>query len=621
MQFPKYFVDQLCDRIPPSHIIGKHVKLTHKSGDEYTGLCPFHNEKTPSFTVSDGKKFYHCFGCGEHGSIIKFLMEIEGKSFADTIEYLAGHAGIPIPKLTETEAKKQSQATNLYEVMDIACTFFQSQLASPTQQHAQHYIRQRAIAEAVTPFRLGYAPNGRNTLLQHLKHKNIPESLILEAGLAIKNDHNELYDRFRNRIMFPICDSQQRVIAFGGRILGDGKPKYLNSPETPLFKKSHVLFSGPNAQKIAFKEQSVIVTEGYMDVIALYLAGIQHSVAPLGTAVTDSHLHMLWNMAKTPILCLDGDNAGKRAMEKVSMQALPLLQPGMSLSFCTLPDNMDPDDLISKHGAQSMHTILQQGKPLVDVIWDMEKTRLPLNTPEQKADFEHRIFQHISSINNQQVQHYYRQEYKQRLWESGRKYSQKGKGVAGKSYNSLTLSPEIQLSSNRTSPSQHPYIARFETHLVALIIAYPALLLDNETIEEQFIHLELSTPELNQLRTALLTWAQQEALQDTPLVGYLEQQGHKASSEKILQENFLLHQNNTDGYQEYIAKKWFYVLNLYNLAVMRKEYLKVMVEMTNEAEARALALKKQIDSLAQQVEEERMLLEQYVEQLAETTNV
>ncbi len=431
MHLPPEFIDELKNRINPSDVVGKHVKLTHKAGGEYLGCCPFHKEKTPSFTVSNPKGFYHCFGCGVHGNMINFVMEVEGKTFIDAVTSLAEMAGISMPKASKHEAEQYNKRTSLYDLMEKTCGWFERQLHH-SNNPAMPYLKSRGItSEAQTTFRLGYSPDGFERLKQAMVAEGFSEQQLLDTGLIIQSEKQskKTYDRFRNRLMFPICDGKGKVIAFGGRILGDGQPKYLNSPETELFHKGNVLYNLHIAQEKAFRKKTLVAVEGYMDVIALYQAGIQNTVAPLGTAITDSHIQAMWRMAPEPVICLDGDNAGKRAMERTAKNHLHLLKPGHSLSFCTLPEGKDPDDYINENGVDAMRQLLLSPAPLSKVLWETTLTETPAQTPEQRAQLEANLMELADTIEDKTVQYNYRDFFKSQLWGLKRQQNRSNNGA------------------------------------------------------------------------------------------------------------------------------------------------------------------------------------------------
>jgi DNA primase len=432
MSFPPRFLDEVRDRISLATHIGKRVKLT-KKGNEYSGLCPFHNEKTPSFTVSETKGFYHCFGCGAHGDVITFEMHTANVSFPEAVERLAQDAGLEIPQATPKDAEKAKMRTSLFDVLEMACQFFQKYLHRPEGQPALDYLQQQRglTAETIAKFRLGYAPKGQ-TLYKFLRRENVSETLILQAGLAMRpEDGREPFDYFRDRVMFPIADRRGRVIAFGARIMGDGKPKYLNSPETEMFHKGSVLFGVALARTAAAQMGGIIATEGYMDVIALAQAGFPHAVAPLGTALTEQQLAELWKLSDAPILCMDGDSSGQRAMERAMERAFPVLQPGKTLRFATLPEGQDPDDVLKKSGAAGMQAVLDAAVPLADKMFAVYQGRFALQTPEGRAAFEQSLADVVAGIQDERVRRYYNQWVRDQLFQLFRSKTQSPKNNSG----------------------------------------------------------------------------------------------------------------------------------------------------------------------------------------------
>ncbi len=417
MAFPPQFLDDLRARVPASSVVGRKVKLTRK-GREFSGLCPFHSEKSPSFFVNDDKSFYHCFGCGAHGDIVSFVMQTEGLGFAETVERLAGEAGIEVPRDTPTDRRTVERRQTLEAAMEAACLYFEQSLRGPSGSSAREYLIRRGVREEdIGKFRLGWSPDQRDGLKVALKIQGFDEALLVEAGLLIRVEEKpDPYDRFRGRVMFPICDKRGRVIAFGGRILGDGQPKYLNSPETPLFHKGRSLYALHLARPAAAKKQEVILAEGYMDVIALHRAGFNTAVAPLGTAFTEEQMEELWRLAPEPLLCLDGDTAGQKAMMRAALRALPQLKAGRSLRFVTLPDGLDPDDLLGRPGGPArLREALTAARPLVEALWEGVKLGRVLDTPERKADFSRELHAQIATIADADVRRLYQADIDQRL--------------------------------------------------------------------------------------------------------------------------------------------------------------------------------------------------------------
>jgi DNA primase len=418
MAFPPGFLDELRARLSLSDVVGRKVALKRRSGSEYAGLCPFHNEKTPSFTVNDKKGFYHCFGCGEHGDAVGFVMKTEGLSFPESVEKLAREVGLPVPRATPVERERAERVSTLQQVVEEAARWFQKQLRLPVGRQGLDYLRGRGLEDAtIDDFRLGFAPDSRDGLLSALKREGVPIDKIVEAGLAIQPEdgRREPYDRFRGRVMFTINDRRGRAIAFGGRVMGAGEPKYLNSPETPLFHKGANLYCLDRARVAATKDQPVIVAEGYMDVIALHVAGFTGAVAPLGTALTEGQMGELWKLADEPFLCFDGDNAGRRAAQRAAHRALPMLRPGKSLRFVTLPAGDDPDSLLRAQGPEAIRRVLSLARPLVDLIWDMEMEGKAADTPERRASIQTALNERIGEIADPMVRGYYQSEIRTRL--------------------------------------------------------------------------------------------------------------------------------------------------------------------------------------------------------------
>ena len=429
MAFPNRFLDDLRARVGLADVIQRHVKLTRK-GREHIGLCPFHKEKTPSFTVNEEKGFYHCFGCGVHGDVISFAMSTGNLSFPEAVERLAEQAGLEVPRASPEEREREKKRASLFDVTEAACAWYEAQLRPPAGKVAMEYLTRRGLeAKAIAEFRLGYAPQqsrGQTSqLAAALRSSGCSEEMLLEAGLLVKpEDGREAYERFRNRVIFPIADRRGRIIAFGGRILGDGEPKYLNSPDTPLFHKGRVLYNLSRAAESARKSGELIVTEGYMDVIALARGGFPGAVAPLGTAVTEDQIREMWRLVDEPVMCFDGDTAGQRAAWRAAERALALLQPGKSLNVAFMPAGEDPDTLLAGQGAAAMRSILAAARPLVEVVWEMELGVRPVDTPERRADLETRIERRVRQIADRTVQQHYRyilRERAQQAFSGGRR--------------------------------------------------------------------------------------------------------------------------------------------------------------------------------------------------------
>jgi DNA primase len=417
MSLSPQWLDDLRSRITLSSVIQRTTRLT-KAGREFRACCPFHNEKTPSFYVNDEKGFYHCFGCGVHGDAIRWMTDQRGLTFMDAVKELAAVAGMDLPAPDPRTAKAAEQRDSLHDVMAATQKWFVESLAGPEGEKARAYLATRGFdAHTLQRFGFGYAPEGRQALKAALSQ--FPEAMLIEAGLRItvddpnSNTKREPYDRFRGRLMLPIEDARGRVIAFGGRILDKTKtdaPKYLNSPDTPLFDKGRTLYNLHRAGPTSRQSGRLIVVEGYMDVVALSAAGFPECVAPLGTALTERQIEMLWRLVETPILCFDGDAAGQRAAMRAVARALPLLRPAHSLKIVRLPAGLDPDDLIKRDGPRAMEEVLGKAKSLIDTLWEQERDAAPLATPEDKAGLKARLLAHVETIAEPDIRALYRRE-------------------------------------------------------------------------------------------------------------------------------------------------------------------------------------------------------------------
>ena len=492
MRYPPSLLDEIRNRIPVSQVVARKVTL-RKQGREYAGLSPFNKEKTPSFFVNDEKQFYHCFSSGKHGDIFTFLMETEGLSFPEAVERLANDAGVSLPKPDRQAEARERRRAGLAEIMEEAAAFFQRELFADQGARARDYLVGRGLDRAIVErFRLGFAPSSRSALKTHLAGLGVTPDQMLEAGLVIGGEDIPVpYDRFRDRVMFPIADARGRIIAFGGRGLSpDAKPKYMNSPETPLFHKGHTLFNIQPARAAAHKTGRVVVAEGYMDVIAFARAGIDAAVAPLGTALTEAQLDLLWRMADEPVLCFDGDAAGLRAARRAMELALPRLLPGKSLRFALLPAGQDPDDLVSAGGRAALEAAIETPLPLADMVWRTELEAEPVDTPERRAAFETRVKARARAIGDVDVRRHYETEMQERLralfgrggapGTARRRPSARGGRGGGRAYGTAQTMPDLPateslrhsaLVSGRTVP-----LPRRDCILVLTLLNHPHLL-------------------------------------------------------------------------------------------------------------------------------------------------
>ncbi|MBB4006262.1 DNA primase [Allorhizobium taibaishanense] len=426
MRFSNDFLDEIRDRVPISAVIGARVpwdrKKTNVARGDYWACCPFHGEKSPSFHCEDRKGRYHCFGCGVSGDHFRFLTDLEGLSFPEAVERIADMAGIAMPKVDAREVERDRARTGLQDVMELATLFFQDQLQSAQGAKARAYLRERGLSgRTIETFRLGYAPESRNALKEHLAGKGVPKDQIEACGLVVHGpDIPVSYDRFRDRIMFPILSSRDKVIAFGGRAMSPDAPaKYLNSNETELFHKGSVLYNFSRARRAlqgADGATTIIAVEGYMDVIALHQAGIDNAVAPLGTALTENQLDLMWKIVPQPVLCFDGDGAGQRAAFRAVDLALPHLKPGRSVRFAMLPDGKDPDDLVKQDGRAPFDRVLGEARSLDEMVWLRETGQGRFDTPEQRAELEARLKQIVNGIADENVRRHYQQNVRDRLY-------------------------------------------------------------------------------------------------------------------------------------------------------------------------------------------------------------
>ncbi len=418
MAFPPDFLEQLRERVSLVDVVSRHVKLQRR-GREYVGLSPFKQERTPSFTVVPDKGFFHCFASGEHGDVVGFLMRLEGLSFPEAVEKLAQAAGLEVPRDSPEAAAQARRRRGLLDAVEAAAAFFERQLRLPAGRRAMDYLRGRGLDDdTIGRFRLGYAPGDSAALIQALKRGGFEAGTPVEAGLLRLPEGAETpVASLRNRVVFPITDRRGRPIAFGGRTLGDAQPKYLNTPETPVFRKGEVLYGLAQARDAAWRAKEIVVVEGYMDAIALSRAGFAHTVASLGTAFGENQLRALWRIVDEPVLCFDGDEAGQRAARRAAERALPLLAPGKSLRFARLPDGRDPDDLVRDHGAAALRAVVERAQTPVDLLWTSEVEAVRPDSPDRRARFSGNLLALASGIRDDTVRRYYEAEILSRLRE------------------------------------------------------------------------------------------------------------------------------------------------------------------------------------------------------------
>lgn len=539
MRFSAQFLDELKARLPVSEVVGKRVALK-KAGREWKGLSPFNKEKTASFFVNDQKMAWFDFSSGKNGNIFDFLMETEGVSFPEAVERLANMAGVALPKYSKEEEARDEKRKSLHEVMELAAKFFEATLQSRAGAKARGYLADRRLEPATQlQFRMGYAPGERYALKEHLGKQGVSVEDMVETGLLISGDEIPVpYDRFRDRVMFPITDFRGRIIAFGGRALDPDAPaKYLNSPETPLFHKGSNLYNGAAARQATHDGAQLIVVEGYVDVIAMVTAGYPATVAPLGTALTEEQLGLLWKMVDEPILCFDGDKAGQRAAFRALDMALPRLKPGKSVQFALLPEGQDPDDLFRSGGRQAIAEVLSGARGLADMLWTRETQSTALDTPERRAALEARLKEIIRGIGDETVRRYYTDDVTARLRQfMAPKFEPQKRQAAGYGrasgtrrdngrnwpngpgrgrFNAVEMPPQPspRLSASSIVRGHFSAVPAREALLLVTVINHPWLLASHA---EELADLDFVSPDADRLRRAVLDISAAQHFDDSP---------------------------------------------------------------------------------------------------------
>lgn len=535
MRFTPEFLDEIKSRVSVSDVVGRKVRLK-KAGREWRGLSPFNQERTPSFFVNDAKMAWFDFSSGRNGNIFDFLMATEGLSFPEAVERLAAEAGLDLPTATPETRARDARRASLTDVLDLACQFFERQLADRAGAKARAYLDGRGLTpQARSLFRIGYAPAERYALRDHLAGKGVAVDAMVEAGLLVSGDDIAVpYDRFRDRVMFPIADRGGRVIAFGGRTMDPSVPaKYLNSPETPLFHKGALLYNHHRARPAAAEAGTVIAVEGYVDVIAMTMAGFPHVVAPLGTALTEDQCGLLWRLAPEPILCFDGDGAGRRAAFRAIDTALPLIAPDRTLRFAFLPEGQDPDDLARSSGSAAIGAVLGQAKPLIEVLWARETDKAVLDTPERRAGLERRLSEVTRVIADESLRRHYQTALRERFAaltggardaarragggapfggapfgaaSGGRPFRAGRAGFGPQPRRGLVGAPPPPPSASLSASSVFAAATygRRDVEILMLVMNHPALL---ERHAEDLAHLEFRHADLRRLRDVLVALA------------------------------------------------------------------------------------------------------------------
>jgi len=561
MRYGEGLLEEILRRTDLVKLVGRRVKLARK-GRVFWGLCPFHKEKSPSFKVENERRNYHCFGCGAGGSAFKWLQETEGLSFPEAVQRLAGEVGVELPAWTQEDEAREAKRKSLYDVIELACRFFEDQLNARAGEEARGYLQSRGLKpEAQKRFRLGYAPDSNSALKDHLRAKDIDLGDMIEAGLIRPADGDRApRDFFYDRLMFPIADPRGRIVAFGGRGLSeDAKPKYINTGETTVFSKGRLLYNLPAAREAALKGPALIVAEGYMDVIALAEAGFTTAVAPLGTALTEDQLTLLWRVSSEPILAFDGDDAGRRAAQRASRLALPHLVAGQSLRLVFLPAGEDPDSILRRQGPEAMRALLAKAQGLAETLWNSETENRDFSTPERRAGLEATLETLVKSIRDAKVADYYRRDFADHIYKAFKqrkppafvpRRDQRKRGGFRSERSSFGRQREgaqtgfvqdaVSAAVKRSLHAVNSLSAAkslTERRLIGLLISAPHLV---ERYSEALAWLTLDDPQLDKIRKELLNLAASAAsLDKTSIEGHFVREGIGALAERLRTQSVL----------------------------------------------------------------------------------
>jgi DNA primase len=494
------FFESLRTKLDIVEIIGQYTNLQRK-GKEFLGVCPFHSERTPSFTVNPIKQFYHCFGCSAHGDVIKFLSTQNGLSYKEAAIKIAQEKNIPIPKYSKEDEEEDSEAEKIYTINNLANQFFQKSL----DHKAVKYLNNRNIPNTtIQKFALGFAP--KEGLKKYLEQHNTSLSLMHKAGLIAKGDSGNIYEVFRNRVMFPIFNIYGKIIGFGGRTMENIQPKYLNSPETLLFKKSESFYGENRAISASYKMGNIILVEGYMDVISMHEAGFTNTLASLGTAINEKHLLKLWKYTDEIILCLDGDAAGVKATKRTIELALPLIDSNKKVSFLSLPAGGDPDDILKKYGAKYVERLILEKKALSEMIWHIESLNQNLATPEEQTKLNNTLTSYCLSVKDLMLRKYYLNFFKNKMWQASRNSNATNKNTQYYHHN------QNSKYTSKNTKKQHistlsilevDETSQIEYNLMAILCNY-AFLLNNEIVAKDLKSLYLENTELSKFKNWLI---------------------------------------------------------------------------------------------------------------------
>ena len=561
MKFSTETLNEIKDKISVSQVVEKTVQLK-KRGKEFVGLSPFTKERTPSFTVNDEKQFYHCFSTNKHGDIFTFLVEVGGLSFPEAVEKLADEAGVQLRTFSPAEEEKFNKSKKLYEALEISKSFFSSQIFDNDNSLALKYLKNRGLSDdIINSYEIGYAPKG-NKLEKFLISKGVSHEIMTLAGMTIKDENKKdnFYDRFRNRIIFPIRDIRNRVVGFGGRVINaEDQPKYLNSPETPVFHKGGLLYNFSKIRPNIKNNDNLIVVEGYMDVVSLASKGLHNAVAPLGTALTETQLNLLWKETDSPIICFDGDKAGKQASFRASEIALKLLKPNKTLRFINLPDNLDPDDYIKNNGLENFNKYIKNASPLTVIIWDSCLQESNIETPEGKAGFETLLRRKLNLISDKSIKKHYGLLFKEMLDKffyskmfdkkiSKFDYNEKG---SRKFNNPLKIKNSI-LGSGGQLPSD------LEALVISGILIFPGLIKNHFEILESF---QIENLRLRDIRDSLIIFIEKDYSElNIDLIKEFVQKNYQTFFEKDLRFANIFWQKKEGINFDQISEVWLEIL-------------------------------------------------------------
>ncbi len=593
------FLDELRNRLTLSEIIGRRIKVT-RTGRESKACCPFHSEKTPSFTINDDKQFYHCFGCGAHGDVINFLMQHDNISFIDSVESLAAEAGMQVPEQSPQEVQKAKEDKDLYSLLEDATLFFEGYLHEQRNNDALGYLIDRGLTnETIAEFRIGFAPDDGQALRKFLLAKDYSDKDMIKAGVIRPSTRGgDPYAFFRDRVMFPVPDRRGRIVAFGGRILPEHMrppqrgdfvpPKYINSAETPLFHKGSMLYGEPIARRAAADGQSLILVEGYLDVIACAQAGVRGALAPMGTAVTQEQIISMWNMipdfTKVPILCFDGDNAGRKAARRVSENILPLLEAGRSVSFAFMPDGEDPDSLIKSSGVKGFQNILRGSISLFEFIWNAYIGGREFKTPETRAGVIKQLENEVAKVSDNDVQMHYKSLLRQKVSETFFKRKDFKSNNKWQSNNNKG----VGMTPPRPPAHQARAARLFPCILLAGIVNHPYIF---DNVEDSLCNLKIQDVQLDRLRQNIISILSDEPItKHDILLEKLKNLGFTQEIGDICSESVYVHASfcSPSAKQEDVQSQWLEYYNDGNAVGFGEEIKKGWQSASSDEDAKRL---------------------------------